>query len=195
METSSSLSGRKVTIVLSSVVLGLAKRSVEVEVIRNVDGNDVSSAYRGSEAVAHRILEKIRGAPHALELDVEALGRGIEERIGHSPTLGHHSPIFGHHSPTAGHHRPHEQTHPAEDDDDEGWASDCSGGEEHDAANAEAGPSSSPDRGARRQRSKSPKTKPEALASNRRPGVRVKGAVDGGRFRGWLRCVANGLRV
>ncbi|KAJ6478786.1 Sodium/hydrogen exchanger family-domain-containing protein [Mycena vitilis] len=147
---------------------------VEVEVIRNVDGNDVSSAYRGSEAVAHRILEKIRGAPHALELDVEALGRGIEERIGHSPTLGHHSPIFGHHSPTAGHHRPHEQTHPAEDDDDEGWASDRSGGEEHDAANAEAGPSSSPDRGARRQRSKSPKTKP---AGRRRASFSRKGLL------------------
>ncbi|KAF7360148.1 Na-H-Exchanger domain-containing protein [Mycena venus] len=115
---------------------------VEVEVIRNVDGNDVSSAYRGPEAVMHRLVDKIRGAPRVLEGDLEALGRGIEDRLGHSPIPGHHHP----------------PTDPADvDDDEEGWASDHSEGGDATLA----GPSSSPDRGGdRRKRSKSPKMKP-----------------------------------
>ncbi|KAJ6487699.1 Sodium/hydrogen exchanger family-domain-containing protein [Mycena sanguinolenta] len=115
---------------------------VEVEVIRNVDGNDVSSAYRGSEAVVHRLVEKIRHAPRVLETDLEALGRGIEERLAHSPIPGHR----------------HQRTAPESDheaDDDEGWASDYSEG-----GTAQAGPSNSPEHGDRRKRSKSPKMKP-----------------------------------
>ncbi|KAJ7359703.1 Sodium/hydrogen exchanger family-domain-containing protein [Mycena albidolilacea] len=124
---------------------------VEVEVIRNVDGNDVSSAYRGSEAVAHRLLEKIRHAPRVLETDLEELGRGIEERLGHSPIPGHHHP------------------HTDEDGDEEGWASDHS-----EADPMQAGSSSSPDRGDRRKRSKPPKTKPTA---RRRGSVSRKGLI------------------
>ncbi|KAF8162510.1 Sodium/hydrogen exchanger family-domain-containing protein [Mycena galopus ATCC 62051] len=123
---------------------------VEVEVIRNVDGNDVSSAYRGSEAVIHRLVDKIRHAPRVLEMDLEALGRGIEERLGHSPTPEHHRP----------------RTAPTDEgyDEEEGWASDHSEGD-----TMQAGPSSSPDR---RKRSKSPKMKP---TTRRRPSVSRKG--------------------
>ncbi|KAF7351412.1 Na-H-Exchanger domain-containing protein [Mycena sanguinolenta] len=124
---------------------------VEVEVIRNVDGNDVSSAYRGSEAVVHRLVEKIRHAPRVLETDLEALGRGIEERLAHSPIPGHRHP----------------RTAPEDEHetDDEGWASDYSEGQ--------AGPSSLPDRGGdRRKRSKSPKMKP---TTRRRASMSRKG--------------------
>ncbi|KAJ6557900.1 Sodium/hydrogen exchanger family-domain-containing protein [Mycena capillaripes] len=133
---------------------------VEVEVIRNVDGNNVSSAYRGPEAVVHRLVEKIRAAPRVLEMDLEALGRGVEERLGHSPIHGHHHPRQ---TPTPSAH--------TDDDDDEGWASDRSA----DELAAEAGPSSSPDRGDRRKRSKSPKTKP--VAGRRRASLGHKGLL------------------
>ncbi|KAJ7162966.1 Sodium/hydrogen exchanger family-domain-containing protein [Mycena filopes] len=111
---------------------------VEVEVIRNIDGNDVSSAYRGSEAVVHKLVEKIRGAPRAVEMDIEALGRSIEERLAHSPVLGHQH---------QNQHHLHAGVTDPDEDDDEGWASDRSDG-------PAAGPSSGS-----RQRSKSPKAK------------------------------------
>ncbi|KAJ7430492.1 Sodium/hydrogen exchanger family-domain-containing protein, partial [Mycena galericulata] len=132
---------------------------VEVEVIRNVDGEHVSSAYRGPEAVVRGLVERLRGAPHAVEMDIEALGRGIEERLAHSPIFGH-----GHH-----HHQHHAAGGDAEaDEDDEGWASDHSEGA---GAGAGAGPSSSPspDRGDRRKRSNSPKAKAASSSSTSPP--------------------------
>ncbi|KAJ6622534.1 Sodium/hydrogen exchanger family-domain-containing protein [Mycena sp. CBHHK59/15] len=106
---------------------------VEVEVIRNnVDGEPVSSAFRGSEAAVRHLIDKLRGAPRMLEMDLQALWRGIEERLGAVA----HSPIL---SPT------HAM---ANEEDDEGWASDASAGD------APAAAISSPDRD-RRKRSKS----------------------------------------
>ncbi|KAJ7022579.1 Sodium/hydrogen exchanger family-domain-containing protein [Mycena alexandri] len=131
---------------------------VEVEVIRNVDGNDVSSAYRGSEAVVHRLVEKIRSAPRAIEMDLEALGHSIEERLGHSPVPGHHHLHAQVTDPAVG---------PDDEDDEEGWASDRSDG-------PAAGPSTSADRGSRRMRSKSPKAKP---TGRRRGSVTRKGLL------------------
>ncbi|KAF7296573.1 Na-H-Exchanger domain-containing protein [Mycena chlorophos] len=80
---------------------------VEVEVIRNVDGTDVSSAYRGPEAVAQHLVEKLRNGPKALEQDLELLGKSIEERIKRSPLPG-----FVRHAGDV-----------VDDEDDEGWAS------------------------------------------------------------------------
>ncbi|KAJ7685979.1 hypothetical protein B0H17DRAFT_1204529 [Mycena rosella] len=88
------------------------RNMVEVEVIRNVDGESVSSAYRGPEAFVRGLMEKLRGVPRAMELDLEALGRGIEERL-----AGEH-----HHHHTHG-HAPTASTSAAADDDDEGSAS------------------------------------------------------------------------
>ncbi|KAJ7482986.1 Sodium/hydrogen exchanger family-domain-containing protein [Mycena galericulata] len=128
---------------------------VEVEVIRNVDGEHVSSAYRGPEAVVRGLVERLRGAPHAVEMDIEALGRGIEERLAHSPIFGH-----GHH-----HHQHHAAGDDANEDEDEGWASDHSEG-----AGAGSSSSPSPDRGDRRKRSNSPKAKAASSSSSRRRG-------------------------
>ncbi|KAJ6779278.1 Sodium/hydrogen exchanger family-domain-containing protein [Mycena vulgaris] len=125
---------------------------VEVEVIRNVDGERVSSAYRGPEAVVRGLVEKLRGTPRALELDLEALGRGVEERLarhGHSPSPAQHAP-----APVTA----------TADDDDEGWASDHSAADEPASSNS-PGP---------RTRSKSPKTKP---ASRRRASMSKKGLL------------------
>ncbi|KAJ7290048.1 Sodium/hydrogen exchanger family-domain-containing protein [Mycena rebaudengoi] len=116
---------------------------VEVEVIRNVDGEPRSSAYRGPEAVVRHLKDKIKGAPHALELDVEAIGKGIEERLveaSNKPTL----------VADAG----------EQDDDDEGWASDRS------TEAPEAGPSGSP-----RPRSKSPKQMARRRGSSSKKGL------------------------
>ncbi|KAK7044881.1 Na-H-exchanger domain-containing protein [Favolaschia claudopus] len=120
---------------------------VEVEVIRNVDGNDVSSAYRGREEVVHKIVDKIRHAPREIETDLEILGRRFEERL--SPTRRHHA----------------QHTQPADDDDEEGWASDRS------ETGPAAGPSTSRDEG--RKRSKSPKSK----ASTKRRSSTRKGLL------------------
>ncbi|KAJ7723808.1 Sodium/hydrogen exchanger family-domain-containing protein [Mycena metata] len=128
---------------------------VEVEVIRNIDGHDVSSAYRGSEAVVHRLVDRIRSAPRAIEMDLEALGHSIEERLGHSPIPGHHHLHAHVTDPAAG---------PDDEDDEEGWASDRSDGP------AAAGPST-----AQRTRSKSPKTKTKA--AGRRRGSQRKGLL------------------
>ncbi|KAJ7206252.1 Sodium/hydrogen exchanger family-domain-containing protein [Mycena pura] len=117
---------------------------VEVEVIRNVDGEHVSSAYRGHEAVVRRLVEKIKNAPHAMELDLEALAHGIEERLRGSPISGFHT-----HAPPAP-----ARAAVAAEDDEEGWASDYSAG---DTDAPTAGPSTSS-----RRRAKPPKGKPAA---------------------------------
>ncbi|KAJ7061635.1 Sodium/hydrogen exchanger family-domain-containing protein [Mycena amicta] len=85
---------------------------VEVEIIRNVDGEDVSSAYRGSEAVVHHMVDKLKSGP---QTDLEALGRTIEERLRGSPLPGFHHR----------HRDDHEDDDANEEDDDEeeGWAS------------------------------------------------------------------------
>ncbi|KAF7299367.1 Na-H-Exchanger domain-containing protein [Mycena indigotica] len=106
---------------------------VEVEVIRNVDGEDISSAYRGSEAVVHKMMDRLKGAPKTVEMDLEALGKSIEERISKSPLPG-----FYHHKDQV------------EDDDDDGWASEDSNKATHPTPLAGS---------SRRPRSKSPKTK------------------------------------
>ncbi|KAJ7078010.1 Sodium/hydrogen exchanger family-domain-containing protein [Mycena belliarum] len=83
---------------------------VEVEVIRNVHGEERSAgAYRGPEAAVRGLVDKLRGVPRAVELDVEAMGRGIEERLGD----------FAHPRPPA------DDAAPA-GDEDEGWASEHS---------------------------------------------------------------------
>ncbi|KAJ7070126.1 Sodium/hydrogen exchanger family-domain-containing protein [Mycena amicta] len=124
---------------------------VEVQVIRNVDGEDVSSAYRGSEAVTHRIVEKLKSGPKSLEMDLETLGKSIEERLGHSPLPGFH-----HHADGGG------------EEDDEGWASEDSNLA---TPTANTTPSSS-----RRTRSKSPKAK-STSGSRRRASVGRKGLL------------------
>ncbi|KAJ7133332.1 Sodium/hydrogen exchanger family-domain-containing protein [Mycena epipterygia] len=124
---------------------------VEVEVIRNVDGQSVSSAYRGPEAVVRGLVEKLRGAPRAVELDLEALGRGVEARLAE---VGHHHHTRHHHAHDADADNEHEHGD-ANADEDEGWASDRSAGE-----GAAAGSSSSSP--VRPTRSKSPKTKTKA---------------------------------
>ncbi|KAJ7696254.1 hypothetical protein B0H17DRAFT_1198170 [Mycena rosella] len=53
---------------------------IKVEAIRTIDGERVSSAYRGPEVVVRGLVEKLKGAPCAMEPD-PALGRGIEERL------------------------------------------------------------------------------------------------------------------
>ncbi|KAF7319863.1 Na+ H+ exchanger 1 [Mycena kentingensis (nom. inval.)] len=53
---------------------------VDVEVIRGPD----------SDATIHRVVEKLKHAPHALESDLEALGRSLEERVRRSPLPAFH---------------------------------------------------------------------------------------------------------
>ncbi|KAJ7174168.1 Sodium/hydrogen exchanger family-domain-containing protein [Mycena crocata] len=129
---------------------------VHVEVIRNINGEHVSSAYKGPEAVVRGLVDKLKGAPHTMEEDIEALGRGIEERLGHSPIPFHHSKIAA----------PAGDDADADADEEDGWASDRSGGDA-----PTAGPSSSPDHGDKRPRSKSPKS------SRRRASVSRKGLL------------------
>ncbi|KAJ7696315.1 Sodium/hydrogen exchanger family-domain-containing protein, partial [Mycena rosella] len=131
---------------------------IEVEVIRNVDGERVSSAYRGPEAVVRGLVEKLKGAPRAMELDLEALGRGIEERLAGE----HHHHAHGH-APAAS------ISAAVDDDDDEGWASDHSAGGSDKDASALA---------ARRTRSKSPKT---GMGSKRRATDYAYARASGGR--------------
>ncbi|KAJ7696232.1 hypothetical protein B0H17DRAFT_1198151 [Mycena rosella] len=92
----------------------------------------------------HRLVEKLKSAPRAMELDLEALGRGIEERLAGE----HHHHAHGHASAAS--------TSAAADNDDEGWASDHSAGSSSKDAPALA---------ARRTHSKSPKT---GMGSKRR---------------------------
>ncbi|KAF7297786.1 Na-H-Exchanger domain-containing protein [Mycena kentingensis (nom. inval.)] len=123
---------------------------VEVEVIRNVAGEDPSStAFRGSEDVAHHLLDKLKTKPKALEADLEALGKGIEERLRDSPIPGFH--------------HQHRAAQAQEEEDDEGeWSDDSS-------AEPAAGTSAS----ANRTRSKSPKSK----SQKRRASVSRKGLL------------------
>ncbi|KAJ7639469.1 Sodium/hydrogen exchanger family-domain-containing protein [Roridomyces roridus] len=104
---------------------------VEVEVIRNADLDEQSrSAYRGPEAAARGLVERIRGAPHAHigGVDVEALGRSIEERLGINMHL-------------------HQQKG---EEEEEEWASE----DDNEAGPSSASPASSPERD-RRKRTKS----------------------------------------
>ncbi|KAJ7445112.1 Sodium/hydrogen exchanger family-domain-containing protein [Mycena latifolia] len=120
---------------------------VEVEVIRNVDGEDrVAGAYRGPEGVVRGLLEKLRGAAGEVEGVLESFTDGAHAH----PHL---------------HVHPHPHRLATADDDDEGWASDHSDG---DSLAPAVGPSSSPER---RPRSKSPKTKPKRRMSGAGAGV------------------------